>query len=63
MKDYPTVKKEVRGSFWKQVVEVFRNQMDANLVYVEAIDRFLDKLAGYFSSIFASLSNLVLGAT
>ena len=30
----------------EQVVEVFRNQMDANLVYVEAVDRFLDKLAG-----------------
>lgn len=30
----------------EQVVEVFRNQMDANLVYVDAEDRFLDKLAG-----------------
>ena len=30
----------------EQVVEVFRNQMDANLVYVDAIDRFLDKLKG-----------------
>ena len=30
----------------EQVVEVFRNQMDANLVYVGAVDRFLDKLAG-----------------
>jgi GMP synthase (glutamine-hydrolysing) len=30
----------------EQVVEVFRKQMDANLIYVEAIDRFLDKLAG-----------------
>ena len=30
----------------EQVVEVFRNQMDANLVYVDAVDRFLDKLAG-----------------
>ncbi len=30
----------------EQVVEVFRNQMDANLIYVDAIDRFLDKLAG-----------------
>ncbi len=30
----------------EQVIEVFRNQMDANLVYVDAIDRFLDKLAG-----------------
>lgn len=28
----------------EQVVEVFRNQLDANLVYVDAIDRFLDKL-------------------
>ena len=25
---------------------MFRNQMDANLVYVDAVDRFLDKLAG-----------------
>ena len=30
----------------EQVVEVFRNQMDANLVYVDAIDRFLNKLEG-----------------
>ena len=30
----------------EQVIEVFRNQMDANLIYVEAVDRFLDKLAG-----------------
>ena len=30
----------------EQVVEVFRNQMDANLVYVDAIDRFLNKLDG-----------------
>ena len=30
----------------EQVVEVFQNQMNANLVYVDAVDRFLDKLAG-----------------
>ena len=30
----------------EQVVDVFRNQMDANLVYVDATDRFLDLLAG-----------------
>lgn len=30
----------------EQVVEVFRNQMEANLIYVDAVDRFLDKLAG-----------------
>ena len=30
----------------EQVVEVFRNQMDANLVYVDAVERFLTKLAG-----------------
>ena len=30
----------------KEVIEVFRNQMNANLVYVDATDRFLDKLAG-----------------
>ena len=30
----------------EQVLEVFRNQLDANLVYVDATDRFLDKLAG-----------------
>ena len=34
----------------EEVVEVFRNQMDANLVYVDAIDRFLDKLAGVSDS-------------
>ena len=30
----------------EQVVKVFRDQMNANLVYVDAVDRFLDKLAG-----------------
>ena len=30
----------------EQVIEVFRNQMNANLIYVDASDRFLDKLAG-----------------
>ncbi|MGI5976929.1 MAG: glutamine-hydrolyzing GMP synthase [Candidatus Limivicinus sp.] len=30
----------------EQVVEVFRHQMDANLIYVDASDRFLEKLAG-----------------
>ncbi len=30
----------------EQVIEVFRHQMNANLVYVDAVDRFLDKLAG-----------------
>lgn len=30
----------------EQVVEIFRNQLDANLVYIDATDRFLDKLAG-----------------
>ncbi len=29
----------------EQVVEVFRNQMNANLVYVDAVERFLTKLA------------------
>ena len=30
----------------EQVIEVFKNQMDANLIYIDATDRFLDKLAG-----------------
>ena len=30
----------------EQVVQVFRHEMDANLIYVDAVDRFLDKLAG-----------------
>ncbi len=30
----------------EQVIRVFRDQMDANLVYVDAVDRFLNKLAG-----------------
>ena len=30
----------------EQVVDVFRSQLNANLVYVDAVDRFLDKLAG-----------------
>ncbi len=30
----------------EQVVEVFRDKLDANLIYVDAKDRFLDKLSG-----------------
>ena len=30
----------------ENVIEIFRNQLDANLVYVDATDRFLDLLAG-----------------
>ncbi len=30
----------------ENVVEVFKNQLNANLIYVDATDRFLDKLAG-----------------
>ena len=30
----------------EQVIRVFRDEMDANLVYVDAVDRFLEKLAG-----------------
>ncbi len=30
----------------EQVIQVFRNEMDANLIYVDAVDRFLDQLAG-----------------
>ena len=30
----------------EQVIEVFRNQLDANLIYIDATDRFLDLLAG-----------------
>ena len=30
----------------EQVIEVFKNQLDANLVYVDATDRFLELLAG-----------------
>ena len=30
----------------EQVIEVFRNQLGANLTYVDAVDRFLDKLEG-----------------
>ena len=30
----------------EQVIEVFRNQLGANLTYVDAVDRFLDRLAG-----------------
>ena len=30
----------------EQVIAVFRGEMDANLIYVDAVDRFLDKLAG-----------------
>jgi len=28
----------------EQVIEVFQNQLDANLIYIDATDRFLDKL-------------------
>ena len=30
----------------EQVIKVFRDEMQANLIYVDAVDRFLDKLAG-----------------
>ncbi len=30
----------------EQVIKVFKDEMDANLIYVDATDRFLDKLAG-----------------
>ena len=30
----------------EQVIEVFKNQMDANLIYIDAVDRFLNKLEG-----------------
>ena len=30
----------------EQVVQVFRNEMGAELIYVDAVDRFLDKLSG-----------------
>jgi len=30
----------------EQVIKVFRDEMNANLIYVDATDRFLDKLAG-----------------
>lgn len=30
----------------EQVVQVFRDELGANLIYVDAVDRFLDKLAG-----------------
>lgn len=30
----------------EQVVQVFRDELKANLIYVDAVDRFLDKLAG-----------------
>ncbi len=30
----------------EQVVQVFREELNANLIYVDAVDRFLDKLAG-----------------
>ena len=30
----------------EEVIEVFQNQLDANLIYIDATDRFLDLLAG-----------------
>ena len=30
----------------EQVIRVFKDEMEANLIYVDAVDRFLDKLAG-----------------
>lgn len=30
----------------EQVIKVFRDEMNANLIYVDAVDRFLDKLEG-----------------
>ena len=34
----------------EEVVRVFRDEMNANLIYVDAVDRFLDKLAGVADS-------------
>lgn len=34
----------------EQVIEVFKNQMDANLVYIDATERFLEKLVGISNS-------------
>ena len=30
----------------EQVIKVFKNELGANLIYVDAVDRFLDALAG-----------------
>ena len=30
----------------EMVIKVFREELGANLIYVDAVDRFLDKLAG-----------------
>ena len=32
----------------EQVIEIFQNGLDANLIYIDATDRFLDKLEGVF---------------
>ena len=32
----------------EQVIEIFQNGLDANLVYIDATDRFLDKLEGVY---------------
>ena len=34
----------------EDVIEIFQNQLDANLIYVDATDRFLDKLVGVVDS-------------
>ena len=34
----------LRNGESEEVIEVFQNQMDANLIYIDATDRFLDKL-------------------
>ena len=34
----------------EQVIAVFRDQLKANLIYIDATDRFLDKLAGAAST-------------
>ena len=39
----------------EQVIRVFKDEMDANLIYVDAVDRFLSKLAGVSSSSRSSL--------
>ena len=36
----------------EQVIEVFGKQLDANLIYIDATDRFLDKLADDFTLLF-----------
>ena len=44
----------------EQVIDVFGKELDANLIYIDATDRFLDKLAGVDEEVIYSMAKELL---